>query len=138
MALQRVAVLGAGTMGHGIAYAALAAGFDVQLFDVDGAALDSARASIGEIVAKALEIGKLSAAGAREATSRLGASTDLGAALDGVDLVIEAAPERLDLKLALFAEISRLAPPAAFVVSNTSALSITEMAATLADPTRVA
>ena len=138
MALHRIAVLGAGTMGHGIAYAALAGGFDVQLFDVDGAALDTGRAAIGEIVAKALEIGKLSPAGAREATSRLGASTDLGAALDRADLVIEAAPERLNLKLALFAEIARLAPPAAFVASNTSALSITEMAATLADPTRVA
>ena len=138
MALQRIAVLGAGTMGHGIAYAALAGGFDVQLFDVDSTALDRGRAAIGEIVATALEIGKMSPAAAREATTRLRASTHIGAALDGVDLVIEAAPERLDLKLALFAEISRLAPPAAFVTSNTSALSITEMAATLADPSRVA
>ena len=138
MALQRIAVLGAGTMGHGIAYAALAGGFDVQLFDVDGAALDKGRAGVGEIVARAVELGKMSAADAHQATARLRTSTDLGVALDGAHLVIEAAPERLDLKLALFAEIARLAPPDAFVASNTSALSITELAATLGHPSRAA
>jgi 3-hydroxybutyryl-CoA dehydrogenase len=138
VALQRIAVLGAGTMGHGIAYAALAGGFDVQLFDVDHAALDKGRAAIGEIVARALELGKISATDARQADTRLHTSTDLAAALDGAHLVIEAAPERLDLKLGLFAEIARLAPPEAFVASNTSALSITELAATVGDPSRVA
>ena len=138
MALQRIAIVGAGTMGHGIAYAALAGGFDVHLFDVDGAALDRARASIGEIVARALELGKVLAADAQQAPTRLRTSSDLGVALDGAQLVIEAAPERLDLKLALFAEISRLAPPDAFVASNTSALSITELAATLRYPSRAA
>ena len=138
MVLQRIAVLGAGTMGHGIAYAALAGGFDVQLFDVDGSALDKGRAAVGELVAKAREIGKMSEADARGSTTRLRTTTDLTAALEGVHLVIEAAPERLDLKLALFAEVGRLAPAGAFVASNTSALSITEMAATLPDPSRAA
>jgi len=70
--------------------------------------------------------------------ARLSVTTDLAAALGGTELVIEAAPERIDLKLRLFEQIERLAPPGAIVASNTSALSITEMAGSLNDPGRVA
>jgi 3-hydroxybutyryl-CoA dehydrogenase len=135
---RRVAVLGAGTMGRGIAYAAIAAGCETSLFDVESPALDRATAAVAEIVRSAISLGKL--AGGDEVTilSRLRAYADPAAALDGADVVIEAAPERLDLKLELFATIDRLAPATAIVASNTSALSITEMAATLANPARVA
>jgi 3-hydroxybutyryl-CoA dehydrogenase len=69
---------------------------------------------------------------------RLSVTTSLADALGAADLVIEAAPEKIDLKLQLFEQIDRLAPPSAIVASNTSALSITEMAGSLKDPGRVA
>jgi 3-hydroxybutyryl-CoA dehydrogenase len=138
VSLQRIAVLGAGTMGHGIAHAAAAAGFDARLFDVAQPVLDRGLVAIRDIVAKSVELGKVTAAGADAIVERVRASTDLASVLRDADFVIEAAPERIDLKIQLFADIGRLAPPAAVVTSNTSALSITEMAATLADPSRVA
>jgi 3-hydroxybutyryl-CoA dehydrogenase len=135
--IERVAVLGAGTMGHGIAHAAIGAGYDTRLFDVAQSALDSGRASIAAIVSKSVDLGK-AACDAEAMLSRLTTATDLARVVSGADFVIEAAPERIDLKLRLFGEIGRLAPPDAVVTSNTSALSITEMAATLGDPSRVA
>jgi 3-hydroxybutyryl-CoA dehydrogenase len=136
--IRRIAVLGAGTMGHGIAHAAIAAGYDTTLFDVAPAALEKGAAAIAAIVAKGVDLGKLSATDATSLLGRLTASPDLALALRDADFVIEAAPERIDLKLQLFAEIERFAPARAFVTTNTSALSITEMAATLVDPSRVA
>jgi 3-hydroxybutyryl-CoA dehydrogenase len=100
--------------------------------------LDSGRASIAAIVSKSVDLGKATASDAEAMLSRLTTATDLARVLSGADFVIEAAPERIDLKLRLFGEIGRLAPPDAVVTSNTSALSITEMAATLGDPSRVA
>jgi 3-hydroxybutyryl-CoA dehydrogenase len=70
--------------------------------------------------------------------ARLELTTELGEAVGDADLVIEAAPERMDLKLRILADVQRLAPPAAIIASNTSALSVTEMAGSLDDPTRVA
>jgi 3-hydroxybutyryl-CoA dehydrogenase len=136
--IRNVAVLGAGTMGHGIAHAAIVAGFTARLFDVEPAALARASAAVAEILDKGIALGKTSSADAAATAARLSTSADLASTLDGADLIIEAAPERLDLKLELFAAIDRLAPPAAIVATNTSALSITEMAATLKQPARAA
>ena len=136
--ITRVSVLGAGTMGHGIAHAAAAAGYETRLFDVSPAALDRARASIETIVAKGIELGKVEAGDGRAILGRLTTVSALGDAVDGTDFVIEAAPERLDVKLALFADLERLAPPGAVLASNTSALSLTEIAGSLANPARVA
>jgi 3-hydroxybutyryl-CoA dehydrogenase len=138
MAVNRIAVLGAGTMGHGIAHAAAAAGYDTRMFDVSPASLEKARAAVEAIVNKGVELGKVSGTDARGILDRLKPTANLAEALDGADFVIEAAPERLDVKLALFADIQRLTPPHAIVASNTSALSITEMAGSLASPGRVA
>jgi 3-hydroxybutyryl-CoA dehydrogenase len=138
MSVRRVAVLGAGTMGHGIAHAAIVGGFEVRLFDVAGDALDRGRAAIEAIVRRAVELGKLERADADAALAKLHPTAGIAEALDGADFVVEAAPERIDLKVALFAEIERHAPLTAVITSNTSALSITEMAATLRDPSRVA
>jgi 3-hydroxybutyryl-CoA dehydrogenase len=135
---RRIAVLGAGTMGHGIAHAALAGGYDTVLFDVAPAALEKGAAAIASIVATGVDRGKLTSSEATALLGRLTTSPDLAPALRDADFVIEAAPERIDLKLQLFAEIQRLAPASAIVTTNTSALSITEMAATLSDPSRVA
>jgi 3-hydroxybutyryl-CoA dehydrogenase len=136
--IRRVTVLGAGTMGHGIAHAAISAGYDTRLFDVSVPSLEKGRASIQSILAKGVELGKVGTADADAILSRLRTSPSLEDALADSDFVIEAAPERMDVKLQLFAEIQKLAPMDAVIASNTSALSITEMAGSLSDPARVA
>lgn len=138
MNVQTIAVLGAGTMGHGVAHAAAASGFATRLYDVSEAQLTKARSTIDGILRKAVELGKLTANEADAAIGRLTTSVDVAAALEGADLVIETAPERIDIKMQLFAAIDAHAPGEAIVASNTSALSITEMAGTLKDPSRVA
>jgi 3-hydroxybutyryl-CoA dehydrogenase len=135
---RRVAVLGAGTMGHGIAHAAAAAGYETALFDVAAPMLERGIAAIRDIVAKGVELGKVAAPDAERLLARVTACPAIETAVADADFVIEAAPERIDVKLALFADIERLAPAGAIVTSNTSALSITEMAATLSAPARVA
>ena len=138
MNVRTIAVLGAGTMGHGVAHAAAAAGFATRLYDVSGAQLDNARNTVDGILRKAVELGKLTAEEADAAMARLVTTPDVSQALADVDLVIETAPERIDIKVQLFAAIEAHAPARAIVASNTSALSITEMAGTLSDPSRVA
>ena len=138
METRRLAVLGAGTMGHGIAHAAITGGYETRMYDVSDAVTAKGRASVEQILKQGVELGKVTGADAGAALARLAVTSDLGAALQGVDFVIEAAPERIDLKLALFGEIERLAPASAIVTSNTSALSITELAGSLKNPARVA
>ena len=138
MTIRTIAVVGAGTMGHGIAHAAIAGGYETQMYDVSDPAVERGRAGIEAIVARGVDLGKVDAAAARAMLDRLRTTTSLADALEGADLVIEAAPERIDLKLALFAQIEQLAPADAIVASNTSALSITEMAGSLTRPARVA
>ena len=138
MNVRTIAVLGAGTMGHGVAHAAAAAGFATRLYDVSEAQLAKARSAVDGILRKAVELGKLTAADADAAMARLVTTLDVSQALADADLVIETAPERIDVKVQLFAAIEAHAPARAIVASNTSALSITEMAGTLTDPTRVA
>ncbi len=136
--IDAITVIGAGTMGHGIAHAAMAGGFETRLYDVAGPMLDKGRAAIQAIVAKGVELGKVAAADADATMKRLTTTTDLAEALAGPGMIIEAAPERLDLKIELLQQIERLAPPASVIATNTSALSITEMAGSLANPARVA
>jgi 3-hydroxybutyryl-CoA dehydrogenase len=138
MPITRITVLGAGTMGHGIAHAAIAGGYQTRMYDVSDAAVAKGRASIEQIVKKGVELGKVSAPDAAAAMERLESTTNLTEALHDADMVIEAAPEKIDVKLALFADIERHAPAEAIIGSNTSALSITEMAGSLRNPSRVA
>lgn len=138
MTIRTIAVLGAGTMGHGVAHAAAASGFETRLYDVSDTQLAKARGQIDGILRKAVELGKLQTPEADAAMARLSTTSDVATALNGVDLVIETAPERIDIKMKLFADIEAHAPKTTIVASNTSALSITEMAGTLSDPTRVA
>ena len=135
--IKRITVLGAGTMGHGIAHAAIAGGYQTRMYDVSDDAVAKGRASIEEIVRKGVELGKVSAADGDAALRRLAPTTNLAEALHDADMVIEAAPEKIELKLALFADIERHAPAGAIIASNTSALSITEMAGSLETPSRV-
>jgi 3-hydroxybutyryl-CoA dehydrogenase len=136
--IRHIAVLGAGTMGHGIAHAAIAAGYDTRLFDVSEVSLSKGFAAIEAIVDKGVELGKVSSEAAGAMRKRLVTTAKIDEALDGIDFVIEAAPERIDLKLSLLADVDRLAPESAIVATNTSALSITEMAGSMKKPSRVA
>lgn len=135
---MRIAVLGAGTMGHGIAHAAIAGGYATRIYDVSDPAVSKGRSAIESIVKKGVELGKVEAADAEAMLKRLTATSSLDEALQDADFIIEAAPERIDVKLALFQQIEQLAPASAVIASNTSALSITEMAGSLKNPSRVA
>ncbi len=127
MNIHRIAVLGAGTMGHGIAHAAAAAGYETTLYDVSAASLDDGVSAIRSIVRKGVELGKVTVSEADSVEKRLSATTELAEAVGGADFIIEAAPERIDLKLSLMAGVDRQAPAHAIIATNTSALSITEM-----------
>jgi 3-hydroxybutyryl-CoA dehydrogenase len=138
MSVRTIAVLGAGTMGHGIAHAAASSGFDVRLYDVSETQLVKARGAVEGIFRTAVDLGKGTAADGERALARLTTTNDLAVALGGIDFVIEAAPERVEIKVSLMADVDRLAPAEAIIATNTSALSITEMAGVLARPSRIA
>ncbi|MDQ6887740.1 MAG: 3-hydroxyacyl-CoA dehydrogenase family protein [Gemmatimonadota bacterium] len=134
---QRVAVVGAGTMGHGIAYVALAAGYRVALVDADPATLERGVQRIRSAFEKAIERGK-SAPDLRDAAlTLLTLPPSLADGVSGADVVIEAIPERLELKQALFEEVESLVAPGALLGSNTSSLSITAIGTRLRDPSRL-
>jgi 3-hydroxybutyryl-CoA dehydrogenase len=124
-------------MGHGIAYAAAAAGYRVRVYDPSDEAIARARGDVRSIGRSAIDRGKATAASVDEALERLTFHAQLDATLEGADLVIEAVPEDARLKLALIAEVDRRAP-GAIVASNTSSLSVTELAAARAHPARFA
>ena len=130
-------MLGAGTMGHGIAHAAMTAGYDTVLYDISDAAVGKGKSAIDTVIGKGVELGKVSEADAASMRARLRTTTSIADAVRDADVVIEAAPEKIDLKLALFKEAEAAAPAHAVFASNTSALSITDMAAVLADPGRL-
>ena len=134
--IRNVGVVGAGQMGAGIAQVAATAGFDVVARDLDPALLDRARAGVERSLARLVQKGTLEAAARDAALGRLRFTTDL-AAVAAADLVVEAIVEDLDAKTALWRELDRLAPPATIFASNTSSLSITEMAAATGRPDRV-
>ncbi|MGE5242802.1 MAG: 3-hydroxyacyl-CoA dehydrogenase NAD-binding domain-containing protein [Betaproteobacteria bacterium] len=136
--MSHVTVLGAGTMGHGIAHASVMAGYETVMYDVAAAALESGRAAIRSIIRKGVELGKVTADEAAAAENRLSTTNDLAGAVSRADFVVEAAPEKIALKLELLASVERHAPAGAVVASNTSSLSVTEMGAALSNPSRLA
>ena len=128
MTVKTVAVLGAGIMGRGIAYASALAGYGTRLQDSSREALAKARSEIETTLDKGVAAGKVESAAAASAKSRLVQAETLEAAAQGADLVIEAVPEDMRLKLEIFGALDKLAPSHAILASNTSSLSITEMA----------
>ena len=125
-------------MGHGIAHAAIAAGYETTLYDVTELALELGVASIQKVIGRTVELGKLPAEGAAALVARLSPTRELAAAVRRADMVIEAVPEKIDLKLKIFSDVQSLAPQSAVLATNTSALSITEIAAVLDEPGRMA
>jgi len=134
---MKMVVVGAGTMGAGIAQVGAAAGLEVVLVDVDGSALerglDRATAGLDGAVAR----GKLSAEDAVAARTRLRGSSSIGEAADGAEVVVEAVPEQLELKRRIFGAIAAAAPGGSLLASNTSSLSVGAIAAATACPERV-
>lgn len=134
--IGKVAVIGAGTMGRGIAQVAAMAGHEVVLCDVDTAQLEHALAGIETTLDKGVRLGKVAESARDAAVARLAGTGTMGEAVEGADLVIEAVPEVMSLKRRIFAEVEAAAPPGAILATNTSSLSVTEMAAGLAGPGR--
>jgi len=134
---KTITVLGAGIMGRGIAYASALAGFDTVLQDTSAEALQRARGEIAATLEKGVQAGKVAAVDAGAAQARLRTAGALLEAVGKSDLVIEAVPEDMALKLELFGSLDRLAPPDTVLATNTSSLSITEMAGATGRPARV-
>ena len=132
--VQRVGVIGAGTMGTGIAQVAARAGYRVELYDVAAGAAQKSLERIADSLGRAVEKGRCTAEERAEALQRLSVAAELPAE---ADLIIEAAPEDLQLKKDLFAKLSKAARPDAILASNTSSLPITAIASAAKNPERV-
>ena len=136
MAIQRIGVVGAGTMGNGIAQVFAQAGFDVRLVDAAAGALDRAKSSIEKSLAKLVEKSRLTAAERDAALERLATGTNVDALADS-DYVIEAIFEDRQAKQSLFARLDQLTRPDVILSSNTSSISITTLGAATNRPDRV-
>jgi 3-hydroxybutyryl-CoA dehydrogenase len=134
MAIETVAVIGAGTMGRGIAYAATAGDYRTILEDVSAQMLEAGLRSVRRSLEEGVFRGKLTPQQADQALARLGSSGSVEDAAREADLVIEAVPEQMKLKLEIFAALDKSARPGAIFASNTSSLSVTEMAAITSRP----
>jgi len=135
-AVSKVGVIGAGTMGNGIAHVFALGGAEVRLIDVDSEALDRAVATIEKNLARQQSKGSISEEDARRALAHVHASTDLESVATA-QVVVEAATERPELKFELFERLGAVADPDALLATNTSSISITEIAARAAGPERV-
>jgi 3-hydroxybutyryl-CoA dehydrogenase len=136
MTVTRVGVLGAGTMGRGIAQVAGLAGYQTELYEPDPEALELGQILLGEELSKGVERGRWSDAEGTAAVERIYPGSEIGG-LAGCDLVIEAAPESLELKRELFAEVAAVCGPETVLASNTSSLRISEIAVGTPQPERV-
>ncbi len=135
MEVKKILVVGAGTMGNGIAQTAAVSGYQVTLSDVDPAALERGTAAIEKSASRLASKGVLTDEQLQAALS-IATSTDLTPAA-GIDLVIEAATENPEIKFRIFEELDQRAPPAAVLASNTSSISITRIGAATARPDQV-
>ncbi len=137
MPVQSVAVIGAGTMGAGIAQVCAQAGWETRLHDAFPDGLEVGMERIDAFWEKGIARGKTTAEQKSEWAGNLRAVSDMAEAVHDVDLVIEAVPEILDLKQRIFAELDVLAPPTAVLGTNTSGLRISEIASATNRPDRV-
>jgi 3-hydroxybutyryl-CoA dehydrogenase len=137
MSIERVAVLGAGTMGNGIAQVCAMAGFRVALHDPQPGAVQRALATIRANLEKGVERGKVAAEVRDAALGSLREAAELRGAAADAELVIEAVPERMDVKRTIFAELDAAAPPGAILATNTSSLSVSRIAEATERPDRV-
>lgn len=137
MEIKKIAVLGAGAMGHGIAQVAAMSGFEIALRDISEEFVAGGMKNIRWSIGKLIEKGRISPADAEKTLKRIKTFVPLKDAVKDVDFVIEAAPENLKLKQQIFQEIDTNAPTHAILATNTSALPVTEIAAATKRPEKV-
>jgi len=136
MEISRIAILGAGQMGNGIAQVAACAGYEVTMIDIEQSFVDRGMASIESSLSKLVSKERMGKADAAAALARVRISTEKGEASD-CDLVVEAIPEIPELKFSTFSELDGICKPEAILASNTSSISIDEIAASTSRPDRV-
>ncbi len=136
MAIDKIAVLGAGQMGNGITQVAACAGYEVVMIDIKQEFVDRGVSAIEKSLAKLVSKERMSQTDADAARARISTAIDRSACHD-VDLAIEAVPEILDLKLSIFAELDEICKDECILASNTSSISITEIAAATSRPDKV-
>ena len=135
--MRSVAVIGAGTMGSGIAQVCAQTGWETRLYDAFPDSLEKGMFSIGEFWRNGVSRGKNTEEEVKNWSNKLVAYNDLEGALSGVDIVIEAIPEKIDLKRSIFRKIEALAPENAILATNTSGLRISEIASAVKTPERL-
>lgn len=135
--MQKVAVIGAGTMGNGIAHVFAQNGFTVHLIDVSQPALDKALATIGRNLDRQLAKSSITEEIKQQTLSNLQTFTSLAAGVQNTDLVVEAATEQTELKLKIFRELDEHTGPDVILATNTSSISITKIAAATKKPGKV-
>jgi len=133
---MQTAVLGAGSMGHGIAQVLAMAGHEVTMRDVDDERVASGLDAVRANLAKGVDLGKVSGSDRDGTLSRLAGTTDLDAAVGDVGLVVEAVPEKMELKRSVFEAVDAAAPGGCVMATNTSSLSVTELASSVSNPER--
>ncbi len=135
--LRTITVIGAGTMGHGIAHVAAMMGATVHLYDGFAGLAVSGKDKVAKNLAKGVELGKVDASAREAALARILTFDELAPACTGTDCVIEAVPERLELKQEIFRDLEKLTPRHALLATNTSSLPIASIAGSIATPGRV-
>jgi 3-hydroxybutyryl-CoA dehydrogenase len=135
--MKKIAVIGAGTMGNGIAHVFAQFGYSVTLIDVSQAALDKALLTITKNLDRQVAKEAISASEKTSILSNISLDTQMEHGLQGVDLVVEAATENIELKLKIFAELDRVCAPEVILASNTSSISITKIASVTNRPDKV-
>lgn len=137
MSIFNVSVIGAGTMGNGIAHVFAQKGFKVILVDVQPVQLEKALATIGKNLDRMVAKGTISPEEKNDTLANISTHTSIGGGVAAADLVVEAATENIELKLKIFGEIDAAAPSNAILASNTSSISITKIAAATNRPNKV-
>ncbi len=135
--MKKVAVIGAGTMGNGIAHTFAQYGFEVSLIDISAPSLEKAMQTIDKNLSRLVSKERISEADKTATLDRLNTFTDMKSGLAGIDLVVEAATENMDLKLSIFKQMDEICEPHVILASNTSSISITKIAAVTSRPSQV-
>ena len=135
--MQNISVIGAGTMGNGIAHVFAMKGFKVQLIDINESALDKAIATIGKNLDRMVKKERITAADKESTLNNIASTTDMKSGVAKADLVVEAATENKELKLKIFSQMDELSPPECILATNTSSISITQIASVTNRPEKV-
>lgn len=135
--MQNISVIGAGTMGNGIAHVFAQTGYNVNLIDISESALERALVTVAKNLDRMVAKERISESDKTATLARINTITDLAKGVKNADLVVEAATENVDLKLKIFQQMDAAAPAEAILATNTSSISITKIAATTGRPSQV-